>query len=224
MANTAYQRMKADMTKAGFNPILGFAGGGASSPTVQAAAPSAPTVGAQSVGAQGVNSPQMQNALGQGIASAMQGSTLLSGIKRASAEATNTEKQGSVIDATNRKVSADADVSETDAKRRNEWNDAVIGRERATAGAANASALASVAQAARTNQDVDNNPGLGEFSLNGNLGPFAGASIKGPVRSLDKVMQIVKGYASPTSPSNYFNPRRSLGSGNSSVFGDLPLP
>ncbi|WNK14662.1 MAG: DNA pilot protein [Microvirus sp.] len=82
-SGTAYQRAAADMKAAGLNPMLGYSQGGA-----QAMSGSAPS-GVSSGGAQA----QMHNALGSGVASAIQGATAAAGLQQVMAQTENVNAQ-----------------------------------------------------------------------------------------------------------------------------------
>lgn len=59
MSNTAYQRMRADMLKAGLNPILGISSGGSSTPSISAGSGAAGSVSAPSTQIPSVGMPSV---------------------------------------------------------------------------------------------------------------------------------------------------------------------
>lgn len=89
MSGTSYQRARTDMLAAGLNPILAYAQGGATSPSVGAASvgtPSAPGHSAPSM-------IKMENALGPAVSSAIQASNVIQGVQQAAAQIDQTKAQ-----------------------------------------------------------------------------------------------------------------------------------
>lgn len=104
MSNTSMQRMKADMTAAGFNPLLGVTSGGASTPSGSAASSASP--------------PKMEALLGDFTTSAREWSNRLSEQKKRDAEIGMIEgqeklmeKQGALYDAQKAKTAVDMAVA-----------------------------------------------------------------------------------------------------------------
>lgn len=91
-ADTAYQRGMADMRKAGLNPMLAFAQGGAATPTSPAGHGSAPTQGAMP-GA----STRVENSLSGAVASAAQGARLVTEVEQQLANVDQTKAQTGLV-------------------------------------------------------------------------------------------------------------------------------
>lgn len=102
MSNTAYQRSRADMERAGYNPMMAFQQGGASTPGGSAAAGSPATV---------------ENSIGAGMSSAKDFLSTLATIDKLRADAKAADAQATVSVAMADKVKQDTKTSGSSARK-----------------------------------------------------------------------------------------------------------
>lgn len=178
MSNTSYQRGMADMKAAGLNPILAYGQGGATAPTVSPASSSAPSGATASIGTPGVSPPSgtkanIQDIIGPGIRSAVQGASVLGNLEQLAATVANTRAQNDFIQAGTEATRAQTvlstaraaeSISATDLNRANEI---VAGLRGPLTQAQTSSALA---QAGLTQRQSDQ---LDRFGRSGTVGDIA---------------------------------------------------